>query len=73
VERTYWLKRNRASIEMAQNARCSAARLAHYELAGRYGLNALAAEPQPGDLADAHRPAIYAGGSNPSFEDADNG
>jgi hypothetical protein len=71
MEKAYWLKRKRASLKMAKRASCSAARLAHYDLAGRYSVNALAAETQAADLAVSLPPAIYASGSNPSFDDAD--
>ena len=69
MEKTYRLKRKRASVEMAKSASCSAARLAHYDLAGRYSVNAVAAEPQTIALADSLPPAIYASGSKPSFDD----
>jgi hypothetical protein len=71
MEKAYWLERERASIKMAKSASCSAARLAHYDLAGRYSLNALDAETQTVDLADSLPPPIYAGGSNPSFDPDD--
>ena len=73
MEKAYWLMRKRASIKMAQNASSSAARLAHYDLAGRYSVNAVAAETQRAGLADSLPPAIYASGSNRSFDDADDG
>lgn len=51
MEKAYWLGRKRASLEAAQNALSAEARLIHYDLAGRYSLNALSAET----------PANYAG------------
>ena len=71
MEKTYWLERKRASIKMAKSASCSASRLAHYDLAGRYSVNAVAAETQTVDLAVSLPPPIFAGGSNPSFDGAD--
>lgn len=46
----------------AQNAVSAEARLIHYDLAGRYSLNALSVETQAIDLADALPPAINASG-----------
>lgn len=40
MEKAYWLSRKRASLKLAQDAAHSEARLVHYELAGRYSLNA---------------------------------
>ena len=73
VEKAYWLGRKRASMKMAENASCSAARLSHYHLAGCYSLNALAADTQFVALAESLPPAIYASGPNPSLEEADDG
>jgi hypothetical protein len=53
MEKAYWLKRKRASLKMAQNAAGPEARLAHYDLAGRYSLNAMSAETIATDLAGA--------------------
>ena len=67
MEKAYWLGRKRASLKAAQNAVSAEGRLIHYELAGRYSLNALSAETQAIDLADAVPPAIYArNGSSPN-------
>jgi hypothetical protein len=60
MEKGYWLSRKRASLKAAKNAVSAEARLIHYDLAGRYSLNALSAETQAIDLADALPPAIYA-------------
>jgi len=62
MEKGYWLSRKRASLKAAQNAVSSEARLIHYDLAGRYSLNAVSAETRAIDLADALPPPIYAGG-----------
>jgi len=60
MEKGYWLGRKRDSLRAARNAVSAEARLIHYDLAGRYSLNALSAETQAIDLADALPPAIYA-------------
>ena len=72
MDKSYWLERKRASFKMAKNASCSAARLAHYDLAGRYSVNAVAAETQTVDLADSLPPPIYTSGSSPSSDEAGN-
>jgi hypothetical protein len=51
MEKAYWLGRKRASLEMAQNAVDAEARLIHYDLAGRYALNAISHRTQAIDLA----------------------
>lgn len=40
MDKTYWLRRKRAAMEMARTAATSEARLIHYELAGRYSIKA---------------------------------
>ena len=65
MEKTYWLGRRRASLKAAKNAVSAEARLIHYDLAGRYSLNALSAETQAIDLADALPAPIYAGTQKP--------
>ncbi len=54
MEKAYWLRRKRASLKCAENAASSAARLTHYDLAGRYSLKALNAKspqfPDTGNL-----------------------
>ena len=40
MEQTYWLKRKRSSLAKAQTATHSQARLAHFDLAGRYSVKA---------------------------------
>jgi len=44
MEKAYWLVRKRASLKLAREAASSEARLVHYDLAGRYSLNAHSAE-----------------------------
>ena len=68
MEKAYWLSRKRASLKLAKNAARSEARLIHYELAGRYALNASSVETQATDLADSLPPPIFASGSDPSLE-----
>jgi hypothetical protein len=53
MEKAYWLSRKRASLKLAQNAASSEARLAHYDLAGRYSVKASSAETEATDLASA--------------------
>ena len=53
MEKAYWLDRKRASLKLAQNAASSRARLAHYDLAGRYSVKAASAETQAIDPAGA--------------------
>ena len=60
MEKGYWLGRKRASLKAAHSAVSAEARLIHYDLAGRYSLNAVLAETQAIDLADALPPPIYA-------------
>jgi hypothetical protein len=43
METGYWLARKRASLANARNATAAEARLIHYELAGRYSIQAAAA------------------------------
>lgn len=53
MEKIYWLGRKRASLKMAKNAASAEARLIHYDLAGRYSVNAMSAETSAIDLADS--------------------
>ena len=71
MEKAYWLGRKKASLKLARNAAGSEARLIHYDLAGRYELNALAAEAQVIEPADSLPQPLHAGGSDPSFHDTD--
>jgi hypothetical protein len=63
MENGYWHGRKMASLTAARNAVSAEARLIHYDLAGRYSLNALSAAKKAIDLADAPPPAIYASGA----------
>lgn len=47
MEKTYWLGRKRAAMAMARGADGSAARLIHYEMAGRYSIKAAQSAPSP--------------------------
>ena len=58
MEKAYWLSCKRATLKLAKNAVSSEARLAHYDMAGRYSLKALSAETQAIDLADSLPSAI---------------
>ena len=53
MEKAYWLSRKRASLNMAQNAVTSEARLVHYDLAGRYSVKASSDETHASDPANA--------------------
>ena len=53
MEKAYWLGRKRASLKSANDAINSAARLIHYDLAGRYSVKARSAETKAID--DAQR------------------
>lgn len=71
MEKTYWLGRKRTSLKLAQNAASSEARLAHYDLAGRYSVKAASTETLATDLAGALPPSICAGGATASVRDSD--
>jgi hypothetical protein len=60
MEQAYWLSRKRASIAMAQKAVGAAARLIHYDLAGRYSVKAADAARQQLHLEDAPPVEAYA-------------
>ena len=47
MENSYWLGRKKVSVENAEQATNSNARLIHLELAGRYSLKALEATKNP--------------------------
>ena len=47
MEQAYWLRRSNASVKKANKATSSRARLAHFELAGRYSILAADAAPSP--------------------------
>lgn len=44
MDTAYWLRRKGASLEAAQKAAGPEARLAHYDLAGRYSVKAASAK-----------------------------
>ena len=60
MEKSYWLSRKRASLKAAKTAVSAEARLIHYDLAGRYSLNAISSRTQAIDLAAALPPSIHA-------------
>ena len=60
MEKAYWLARKRATLKLARNAAGAEARLAHYDLAGRYSVKAMSAETQAIDPADTLPPPISA-------------
>lgn len=62
MENAYWLCRTGASLKSAQDATSAEARLIHYELAGRYSLNALSVEMRAIEEADALPLPICTGG-----------
>jgi len=62
MENAYWVGRIKASLKSAQEATSAEARLIHYELAGRYSLNALAVDTQAIAQADALPFPICTGG-----------
>ena len=45
MDQEYWLRRKRASVANANEATSARARLAHFELAGRYSIKAANAAP----------------------------
>lgn len=59
MEKAYWLGRKRASLQLAQNAASSEARLVHYDLAGRYSAKASSAETQEIDRARSFPRSIF--------------
>lgn len=55
MEKAYWLGRTSASLKSAKAATSSRARLIHYDLAGRYSLNAVSEAAQatgPGSASE---------------------
>ena len=71
MEEPYWLGRKRASLKLARGATSSEARLAHYDLAGRYSVKAMSAETQATDLANAVPRSIKPARSGPEGEGTD--
>ena len=66
MEKQYWLGRKQAALAMARNAASSRARLVHYDLAGRYSVNAMAATTAAMDLAKSLPQPIYPGNKDPN-------
>ena len=60
MEKAYWLRRKQASLRMARNAASSRARLVHFDLAGRYSINAMSAETSAKDLAESLPRSLHA-------------
>jgi hypothetical protein len=60
MDKSYWISRKRASLKAAQNAVGAEARLAHYDLAGRYSVKAASVETAAVNLADSLPPPLYA-------------
>ena len=72
MEKAYWLGRKRASLKLARDASSSRARLAHYDLAGRYSVKAMSDETQEIDAASAaHRSSQPAPGAAEEGYDRD--
>ncbi|HYD13020.1 MAG TPA: hypothetical protein VEC11_09245 [Allosphingosinicella sp.] len=53
MEKTYWLRRQRAAVTAARLAKTAESRLIHYDLAGRYGLRAAFGQERPATLVQA--------------------
>ena len=66
MEKAYWLSRKRASLTMARNAASSRARLVHFDLAGRYSVNAMSAETSAKDLAESLPRPLHAANKDPN-------
>jgi len=71
MENAYWLGRTGASLKSAQDAMSAEARLIHYELAGRYSLNALSVDTQAIGQADALPLPICSGGRKAAARQGD--
>ena len=52
MDQAYWLERKRESVMKAKAATSARARLAHFELAGRYSIKAADAAPLPKEAID---------------------
>jgi hypothetical protein len=55
MERSYWIRRMRAALNMARHAATAKTRLIHFDMAGRYSIKA--AESPPPFLLARHGPA----------------
>ena len=54
TDQAYWLRRKRASVSKAHMATSAEARLAHFDLAGRYSVKAVNCDP----CAEVSQPEI---------------
>jgi hypothetical protein len=60
MEKAYWISRKRASLKAAQDAKGPEARLAHYDLTGRYSVKAASAGTAVFDLHESLPPPLNA-------------
>jgi hypothetical protein len=58
MEKAYFLRRKKASLKLAREATSSEARLAQFDLAGRYDLQAASAKTTAIGLVNSPRPEI---------------
>ena len=56
TDQAYWLRRKRASVSKANMASSAEARLAHFDLAGRYSVKAANCDPSAEHLAEVSHP-----------------
>ena len=71
MEKAYWISRKKALLKVAENAENAEAKLAHYDLAGRYSVKAASEIRTPTAWADSLPPPIYAAkypGSDSGFD-----
>jgi hypothetical protein len=59
LEKKYWIGRKRASMGMARGAASAEARLIHYELAGRYSIQAAQCVAAGKPAADSERAMLH--------------
>jgi hypothetical protein len=71
MEKAYWLARKRASLKMARSAASAETRLVHFDLAGRYSVNAMATEIRAQDVAKAVRRSPLAASGPAVIQDSD--
>ena len=71
MEKAHWLSRKRASLKLAESAAGSEARLAHYELAGRYSVKAASIGTPAIAPANALPQPVCASVAKLSFDDAE--
>ena len=70
MDKVYWIGRKRATLRLARESTSSEAKLAYYDLAGRYGLKALFAQTRATELADRLPPPLYAGRAKSAVQGA---